>query len=118
MTGEETIIDAEHNSHRCAHISMRAATDLAPYDRIDYWIDLANKRPIKAKFYADSGDLLKTLYYRGYQIALGQARPTEAVILDGVRPSLVTTVDFGEPQFQSIPDSWFQQDFLPRFSSR
>jgi hypothetical protein len=69
---------------------------------------------VKAKFYSDSGRLLKILYYRGFEEQLGRIRPTEAVIIDAVDTSLVTTFKFGDFHAQNIPDAWFQRDYLPR----
>jgi len=48
---------------------------------------------------------------------LGGVRPTEAVIIDAVDSSLVTTLTFGDYRFQDIPEAWFQRDFLPRLRS-
>ena len=39
------------------------------YHRIEMWIDASNNRPVKARFYSESGRLLKTAYYRQYQRA-------------------------------------------------
>jgi hypothetical protein len=36
------------------------------------------------------------------------------VIIDAVDTSLVTTFKFGDFHAQSIPDAWFQRDYLPR----
>jgi len=41
-------------------------------------------------------------------------RPSEAVIIDAVDSSLVTSLQFGELQAQDIPEAWFQRDYLPR----
>ena len=41
-------------------------------------------------------------------------RPSEAIIIDAVDSSLVTTISFGDLRFQDIPEAWFQRDYLPR----
>jgi outer membrane lipoprotein-sorting protein len=115
--GEVRIADGDKKARTCIQLDLRAATPQASYRRIDYWIEKGTGQPIKAKFYTDSGALLKTLYYRGFRTVAGQVRPGEAVVLDGVRPSLVTTVKFGIPQFVDIPEAWFQRDYLPRLSA-
>lgn len=112
--GDETITDAEHQQRACWHLDLKAATDTAVYSRVEYWVEHGSFHPIKAKFYSDSGRLLKILYYRGYGERLGAVRPTEAVIIDAVDSALVTTVGFGDQQFQDIPEAWFQRDYLPR----
>jgi hypothetical protein len=87
--------------------------DAATYNHVDYWIEKDSYYPVKAKLYADSGALLKVLYYRNFVQRAGHIAPEQAVIIDAVDATLVTTVDLAEPQFQEIPDAWFQRDYLP-----
>ena len=112
--GDETIADAEKQQRNCWHLDLKATTATAIYNRIELWVEHGNDHPIKAKYYSDSGRLTKILYYRGYADRLGAVRPGEAIIIDAVDSSLVTTVKFDEPRFQDIPESWFQRDYLPR----
>lgn len=116
ILGDETIEDGNHAQRACWHLQLKAANDAATYNRVEYWVEKAGSGPIKAKFYADSGTLLKTLYYRNYATRDGRLRPTQAVIIDAVDPSLVTTADFSEPQYQDIPDTWFTRDYLPHLN--
>jgi outer membrane lipoprotein-sorting protein len=113
LLGTAHIEDANHRQRICWHLELTAANDAATYNRVDYWVEQTTNRPIKAKFYADSGALLKILYYRGYAGGGARSAPRQAIILDAVDSRLVTTVDFGEPHFQDIPDLWFQRDYLP-----
>jgi hypothetical protein len=114
LLGDDTITDAEHQPRQCWHLDLKAATDTAIYNRVEYWVEHGSFHPIKAKFYSDSGRLLKILYYRGYREQLGTVRPGSAVIIDAVDSSLVTTIEFGDEKFQDIPEAWFQRDYLPR----
>jgi hypothetical protein len=114
LLGTEQIDDANHSRRNCWHLDLKAATDAATYNRVEYWVEQSTDNPIKAKFYSDSGRLLKILYYRNFATVTGAVRPTGAVIIDAVDSSLVTTADFGDLRFQDIPDSWFQRDYLPR----
>ena len=114
LVGDETIADADRQQRACWHLDLKAVTDAAIYNRVEYWVEHGSFRPVKAKFYSDSGRLLKILYYRGYQEQLGAVRPSEAVIIDAVDSSLVTTIRFGDLRFQDIPEAWFQRDYLPR----
>jgi outer membrane lipoprotein-sorting protein len=114
LVGSETIQDAARQERRAWHLDMRAATEQATYNRVEYWVEQETDRPIKAKFYSDSGRLLKILYYRNFAERLGGIRPTEAIIIDAVDSQLVTKVEFGEWRLQDIPEAWFQRDFLPR----
>lgn len=114
VVGEETIQDADRKDRRCAHLDMHASNPLALYNRVEYWIEKGTNYPIKAKFYTDSGRLLKILYYRGFAERLGRVRPSEAVIIDALNSALVTTVAFHDLRFVDIPETWFQRDYMPR----
>ena len=114
LLGDETIPDAEHQSRNCWHLDLRAATPTAVYSRAEYWVEHGSFWPIKDKFYSDSGRVLKVLYYRGFTQRLGAVRPSGAVIIDAVDATLVTTVQFNNPAFMTIPDFWYQRDYLPR----
>jgi hypothetical protein len=69
----------------------------------------------EGRFFAESGHLLKTAYYRKYQPQLGRERPTEVVIIDGLDPSWVTVLRYSDYAWRDVPDAWLQRDYLPRF---
>jgi hypothetical protein len=116
VVGDENIQDADHQGRFVWHLDMSAATDDAQYKRLEYWIEKDTNRPIKAKFYSDSGRLLKIAYYRRYQESLGAIRPGETVIIDAVDSSLVTTIAYSGWRAEAIEDTWFQRESLPRFA--
>jgi len=116
--GQETIQDADHKERVCDHLDLKASNPLASYSHIEYWVERGTHYPIKGKFYSDSGRLLKILYFRGFHEVLGQIRPAEAVLIDAVSSTLVTTVAYGDMTFQDIPDAWFQRDYLPRLQAK
>ncbi len=115
IAAEETVSDGERKQRRSYKLALTAVSEDATYAAIELWIDADNKAPIKARFLADSGRLLKTAYYRKFQQQLGAERPTETVIIDGLNPQSVTIVRFTDYAARNIPASWFQRDFLPRF---
>ncbi|MBI3675355.1 MAG: outer membrane lipoprotein-sorting protein [Proteobacteria bacterium] len=116
LDGLETIADADRVQRQTWHLDMKAASENATYNRVEYWVEQGSHRPIKAKFYSDSGRLLKILYYRNFSERLGAERPGGAVIIDAVDSSLVTTVEFSDSKFQDVPDAWFQRDYLPHLN--
>lgn len=118
LLGDETIQDPQRQSRQCWHLDMRASNDQASYNRVEYWVEHGTNNPIKAKFYSDSGRLLKILYYDGFTATLGRVRPTQAIIVDAVDTSLTTVIKFGEFAWQDIPESWFQRDYLPRLRAQ
>jgi outer membrane lipoprotein-sorting protein len=115
LAGEESIQDGEKQTRKCYKLALAGVAPDVTYNRIEMWIDTANSRPVKARFYTESGQLLKTAYYRRYQPALGTERPTEAVIIDGLDPNWVTVMRNSDYAYREIPEAWLQRDYLPRF---
>lgn len=115
LVGEETIQDADHKDRNVWHLDLAAATGEAMYSRLEYWVEKETHRPIKAKFYSDSGRLLKIAYFRKYQQQMGVMRPTETIIIDAVDSHLVTTMGYSGFRVEEVQDTWFQRDYLPRF---
>ena len=114
LLGEETLQDADRKDRACWHLDMKAATDEAVYSRIEYWVEKGTFRPVKGKFYSDSGRLLKIAYYHKYVEQLGGVRASETIIIDSVDQNLVTTMTTSDMRAQEIPDAWFQREYLPR----
>jgi outer membrane lipoprotein-sorting protein len=115
LAGEEEIKDGEGKPRKTYKLALVAAVTGVTYASIEMWTDAESNRPIKAKFFAESGRLLKTAYYRKYQSQLGAERPTETVIIDGLNPQSVTIMRFSDYMARAIPETWMQRDFLPRF---
>lgn len=113
LIGEETLEGAEHHSRKCWHLDLKAATADAIYNHVEIWIEQGTYKSVKARYYSDSGRLLKVAYFTKYRDELGGKRPMEVIILDGVNESLVTTMNYSEYRYADIPDSWFQRAFLP-----
>jgi hypothetical protein len=113
--GEEDITDGERVKRHCHKLALAASTPDVTYHHIEIWIDTTSSRPIKARFFAESGRLLKTAYYRKFTQQLGRERPTEVVIIDGLDPHWVTVMRYSDFAWRDVPDAWLQRDYLPRF---
>lgn len=114
MVGDE-LQNGERQLRKAHKLMLTADSPDAMYASIELWVDTENNRPIKARFFSDSSRLLKTIYYRKFQMQLGAERPTESVIIDGLDPQSVTLMRFTEYQAIDIPDAWMQKEYLPRF---
>lgn len=112
---EEEVQDGERQLRRSHKLALFARSPGATYHHIDLWVDADNSRTIKARFYAESGKLLKSAYYRRYEAQLGRERPTETVIIDGLDPNWVTVMRYTEWRRRDVPEAWLQRDYLPRF---
>lgn len=115
LLAEEEVTDGERHTRKAYKLGLNATAPAATYTTIELWVDEETTRPIKGKFFAESGRLLKTVYYRRYQPQLGRDRPTETVIIDGLNPQSVTLMRFSDWASPAIPQTWFHRDYLPRF---
>ncbi len=115
LVGDEDIQDGERRTRKAHKLALVAAAPDATYASIEMWVDVENNRPLKARFFAESSRLLKTVYYRRFQPQLGAERPTESVMIDGLNPQSVTLMRFSDYIARNVPDTWLQRDYLPRF---
>ena len=115
LAGEEDVVDGDRQSKRCYKLALSASTPDVTYHNLEMWVEQATNRPVKARFYTESGRLLKTVYYRRYQKQLGVERPTETIIIDGLDPQWVTVMRYSDYAWRDVPETWLQRDYLPRF---
>jgi hypothetical protein len=108
----ETLDDADRQPRQCWHMELSPNNDSAVYGKVEYWVEKGTFRPVKGKFYSDSGRLLKIAYYHRYQEQLGAFRPSEIILIDAVNTTLVTTINSSGHQAMEIPDNWYQAEFL------
>ena len=115
LLGDEDLADGERVMRHCHKLGLSAVSPDVTYHRVEMWVDTTSSRPVKARFFAESGHLLKTAYYRKFQQQLGRERPTEVVIIDGLDPAWVTVMRYSDYAWRDVPDTWLQRDYLPRF---
>src|SRR5438105_6270394 len=115
LEGDEDLTDGERVMRHCHKLALAAVSPDVTYHRVEMWVDTTSARPVKARFFAESGHLLKTAYYRKFQPQLGRERPTEVVIIDGLDPGWVTVMRYSDYAWREVPDAWLQRDYLPRF---
>ncbi len=115
LGGEEDIVDGERVPRHCHKLMLAAASPDVTYHHVEMWVEAGTARPVKARFFAESGHLLKTAYYRKFLPQLGRERPTEVVIIDGLDPAWVTVMRYSDYAWRDVPEAWLQRDYLPRF---
>ena len=115
FVAEEEIADGERVNRKTHKLRLTERSPDVTYNHIDMWIETGTARPVKALFYAESGRLLKTAYYRKFTPQLGVPRPTEIVIIDGLDPNWVTVMRYSDFAWRDVPEAWLQRDYLPRF---
>lgn len=117
LAATESITDGERKPRQANKLMLKSSSTEATYGSIELWTDASSHSPIKARFFTDSGRLLKTAFYRRFQLHMGMERPTETVIIDGIDTKSVTLVRLSDFSPRNIPTQWFQRDYLPRFNS-
>lgn len=102
------------DGRKVLQMSLTAKTTGAAYKNITLWVENENYQPIKAKFFALSGKLLKTAYYKEYKDILGKKRPTVLEIHDGIRESEVSVMEYSDLMMEDTPDAYYQKTFMDR----
>jgi len=115
LAGEEDVQDGDRQSRHCYKLAVAATASSVTYDHLEMWVAVGSNRPVKARYYAESGRLLKTAYFRRFQQQLGGERPTETIIIDGLDPKWVTVMRYSDYAWRDVPEVWLQRDYLPRF---
>lgn len=112
----ETILDGHRQTRQTQKLVLHGITAAVPYPRVEYWLDDSSNQPLKAHFYAASGQMLKIAYFRNVQFVMGAERPTETLIIDVVDPRKITRMAYRDHRLMELPQPWFQRGFLPRFN--
>ncbi|NVN09776.1 outer membrane lipoprotein-sorting protein [Nguyenibacter vanlangensis] len=116
--GEDAILDAAHAERDCWRLEMVAAAPDATYARVLYWVERETSRPVKARYFSDSGRELKVIFYKDYAPMLGATRAGTAIIIDAVDTRLATIMRFSDAIARDVPDQWFERDFLARLADQ
>lgn len=113
MDTAETINDATAKPRSCLKLKFKAGNSSAPYPAMTCWVDADSLRPVKTTCFTGGGKALKTFYYDKFRGFLGESRPTEILIVDDVRPNLVTQVRFSDFDHRDLPAEHFTEAFMP-----
>ena len=95
-------------------IELKALDRSVTYDRVLYWVNKANDRPMKAEFYATSGRLLKTCRYQNYRDAAGASRPARLIMEDAIVEGARSILDYTELKTKDHPDRIFAKDYMKK----
>lgn len=109
-----SIIEDNLEGNNVLKMTLHGKTKGAAYKNISLWVEKDTFKPIKAEFFAISGILLKTAYYKGYKEILGRERPTILEIHDGIKESEISTLEYSNIKIENTPDAYFQKTFMER----
>jgi outer membrane lipoprotein-sorting protein len=100
------------NNKICLRLELSAKNNQVTYSKIILWVEKTTYKPIKAKFYAISGKLLKTAYYKGYTYTLGKERPLILEVHDELRKGEVSIMEYSNLKVADTPKAYFQKSYL------
>jgi len=108
LSGEEKF----EKGMECVKLKLMAKTKQATYSRIILWVEKESLKPEKAEFYAISGKLLKTAFYKGYKKVLGKERPLLLEIHDEFRKGEYSIIEYSNMKIVDTPSAFFQKTYL------
>lgn len=98
--------------HDVYFAQLDARHEKAVYKKIDYFISTKDNFPIRAKFYAESGRLLKTLVLTGRRKLAGEVRPDRFNMIDNVTRGRRSMWKTRTMKLVDVPDSVFRRSQL------
>ncbi len=110
----QSAIDDILDGQKVFKLTLVSKTVGAAYKSINLWVGNETYQPMKAEFFAVSGKILKTVYYKNYQEILGQKRPTILEVHDGIRTAEISIMEYSDIKIQDTPDAYFQKTFMDR----
>lgn len=84
------------------------------YDRIEYWLDKENKRPLRLIFKTISEKVIREATFDDFQQVFGVKRPNKFIIVDAIDRGHVTTLIFKDAKAKEFSDVIFQKQNLGR----
>ena len=110
ITGTEVVENRD-----CYRIEMIAKTTGISYPKRISWIDVERLVPVKEEMYALSGMLLKIWTFSEVQQIEERWFPTKIEVVDKVKSSGITTLEFVEVDFSvTLEDELFSRRWLER----
>ena len=107
VDGTEVVHGAEH-----LILTLTAKTKGLTYGKVRLWVAKDTYQPLQAEFFALSGALLKVGRYENYTVIHEQRRPTRLVLVDKMRPGMVSTIEYREITPQEIPPQFFNKNYM------
>ncbi|MCD2451453.1 outer membrane lipoprotein-sorting protein [Methylicorpusculum oleiharenae] len=102
----------------CHVLELKAKADsLATYDKLKLWLRADDFKPYKADFFAASGKLLKTAYYKRYEKQPGQGNKEQLTSIQIINPlaeGKQTLMEYSNFKVVELPASRFSANALKR----
>ena len=86
------------------------------YTKIILEADARTHLPKKAEFMTASGKPLKTAYYKLDGLFEKKKVVSEIIIIDNINTTKITKINFSEYKSESLPDSYFNKNYLSKIA--
>src|ERR1700761_5800698 len=97
-------------------MSSPLISNIPTFPKIMYWVEKDTYYPYRADFLSDSDLLIKRSYYKDFRMIVGQMRPSQIVVDDALQKGNYTTMNYSDVRLESLPESYFQKDYLMRLN--
>ncbi|MDA9951154.1 outer membrane lipoprotein-sorting protein [Oligoflexaceae bacterium] len=104
--------ETKTRGHDCYKAVLDARHDEVVYKKVEYYISKKDFYPIKARFYADSGRLLKTLFLTGRKKLAGKTRPHAFTMVDNITKGRKSFWKTLKMKNEEIPNHIFRRSHL------
>lgn len=102
-------------SDECHVLELTAKRKGATYQRILYWIRVADARPLKAEFYLTSGKHIKSATFDEYRDFDGRLLLHKFTLYDQIRHNSHSVLEYSGSTPRNLPDKLFYQGRSDRF---
>jgi outer membrane lipoprotein-sorting protein len=97
---------------RQMELMLTAKKEGLTYSKIKVWLNLKDKRPLKAEFLTLTEKVIKSADYQDYKKVLGLSRPTKIHIVDHLKKDQYSDLLITEMENKNFPDTLFTERSL------
>lgn len=107
LSGEESVLDV-----LCYKIKLTPRHEEVAYGSLIYWVEKETYKPSKVEYYSVTGTLLKTAYFRKFQMAqaIGKVKAHEVFMIDATQEGRVTRMLYDNMRPEKRPDYFFEKE--------
>jgi outer membrane lipoprotein-sorting protein len=102
-------------SDECYVLELTAKRKGATYQRILYWVRVADARPLRAEFYLTSGKHIKSATFDEYRDFDGRLLLHKLTLYDEIRHNSHSVLEYSSSAPRNLPDKLFYQGRSDRF---
>jgi outer membrane lipoprotein-sorting protein len=93
-------------------LMLTAKKEGLTYSKIKVWVNVKDKRPLKAEFLTLTEKVIKSANYQDYKKVLGLSRPTKIHIVDHLKKDQYSDLLITEMENKNFPDTLFTERSL------